>query len=297
MEEKKSEYIQAPIETVTYDGKIWGAPESIGRGLPLLPHRQGQDPAHDMAGGLHAGQGPGRDRLSGRALRGPDVRLPRAAVRGRRHGALRGRQEGDDRLARERQGAAVHGRRAQGRRRAEGRHHLHGARVARGLPDRQVRVHAQLALRLRAQPEGQAKVKGKFEVMPFPEFEGGGKAGILGGHNSVISVYSKNPGAALKLVDFIGSPEIQKAYAAQFSLSPRQGGGLQRRGRARRRCRSRTSSSRRSRRPRPVRCRRSTRRSRRRSTRTSTRALSGQTTPEDAITQAQADIEKALSTF
>ena len=36
----------------------------------------------------------------------------------------------------------------------------------------------------------------------------------------MISVYSKNPGAALKLVDFIGSPEIQKAYAAEFSLAP-----------------------------------------------------------------------------
>ena len=63
-------------------------------------------------------------------------------------------------------------------------------------------------------------VKGKFTVMPFPEFEGGGKAGILGGHNSVISAYSKNPGGALKLIEFIGSPEIQRAYAAQFSLSP-----------------------------------------------------------------------------
>jgi multiple sugar transport system substrate-binding protein len=33
-------------------------------------------------------------------------------------------------------------------------------------------------------------------------------------------VYSKNPGGALKLIDHIGSPEIQTAYAAQFSLSP-----------------------------------------------------------------------------
>jgi multiple sugar transport system substrate-binding protein len=65
-----------------------------------------------------------------------------------------------------------------------------------------------------------SKIKGKFAVAPLPTFEGGGKAGILGGHNSVISVYSKNPGAALKLVEFIGSPEIQKAYATQFSLAP-----------------------------------------------------------------------------
>jgi multiple sugar transport system substrate-binding protein len=65
-----------------------------------------------------------------------------------------------------------------------------------------------------------AKVKGKFAVAPFPAFEGAGKAGILGGHNDVISAYSKNPGGALKLVDFDGSNEVQKAFAAQFSLSP-----------------------------------------------------------------------------
>src|ERR671910_129281 len=28
MEDKKADYIEAPVETVTYDGKIWGAPES-----------------------------------------------------------------------------------------------------------------------------------------------------------------------------------------------------------------------------------------------------------------------------
>src|SRR4051812_38074523 len=33
-----------------------------------------------------------------------------------------------------------------------------------------------------------SKVAGKFSVAPLPTFEGGGKAGILGGHNSVISV-------------------------------------------------------------------------------------------------------------
>jgi multiple sugar transport system substrate-binding protein len=39
---------------------------------------------------------------------------------------------------------------------------------------------------------GSSKVKGKYKVAPLPSFEGGGKAGILGGHNSVISVYTKN---------------------------------------------------------------------------------------------------------
>ena len=64
---------------------------------------------------------------------------------------------------------------------------------------------------------GSSKVKGKYKVAPLPSFEGGGKAGILGGHNSVISVYSKNPGLSLKLADFYASPAFQKKLLLQFS--------------------------------------------------------------------------------
>jgi multiple sugar transport system substrate-binding protein len=64
------------------------------------------------------------------------------------------------------------------------------------------------------------KVKGKFAVAPFPAFEGGGKAGILGGHNLVISAYSKNPKAAVFVVDHLTSPDTIKINAAKFSLAP-----------------------------------------------------------------------------
>jgi multiple sugar transport system substrate-binding protein len=63
-------------------------------------------------------------------------------------------------------------------------------------------------------------VAGKFKVMPFPQFEGGGKAAILGGHNFVISAYSKNPAAALKLTDYFISPEVQKTEFLDYSLAP-----------------------------------------------------------------------------
>ena len=65
-----------------------------------------------------------------------------------------------------------------------------------------------------------AKVKGKFKVAPFPQFEGGGKAGILGGHNLVISAYSKNPKGAVTLIDFLTSPQIERQDAAKYSLAP-----------------------------------------------------------------------------
>jgi multiple sugar transport system substrate-binding protein len=62
-----------------------------------------------------------------------------------------------------------------------------------------------------------SKVKGKYKVAPLPSFEGGGKAGILGGHNSVISAYTKNPGLALKFSDFYASPEFQKIALLKYS--------------------------------------------------------------------------------
>jgi multiple sugar transport system substrate-binding protein len=60
----------------------------------------------------------------------------------------------------------------------------------------------------------------KFAVAAFPSFEGGGKAGILGGHNVVISTYSKNPKGALLLADFISSDQIQKQDAVKYSVAP-----------------------------------------------------------------------------
>jgi multiple sugar transport system substrate-binding protein len=65
-----------------------------------------------------------------------------------------------------------------------------------------------------------SKVAGKFDVAPFPEFVGAGKAAILGGHNLVISVFSENPGPALKLVDFLTSEEEQITMFRDFSLAP-----------------------------------------------------------------------------
>jgi multiple sugar transport system substrate-binding protein len=65
-----------------------------------------------------------------------------------------------------------------------------------------------------------SKTKGKFKVAPFPTFEGAGKAGILGGHNLVVSAYSKNPKGAVTLVDFLTSKQIEVQDAAKYSLAP-----------------------------------------------------------------------------
>jgi trehalose/maltose transport system substrate-binding protein len=65
-----------------------------------------------------------------------------------------------------------------------------------------------------------SKVKGKFAVAPYPEWQGGGKAAILGGHNSVVSAYSKNPGGALKLIDYLTSEKRMTKNAVKFSKTP-----------------------------------------------------------------------------
>jgi trehalose/maltose transport system substrate-binding protein len=65
-----------------------------------------------------------------------------------------------------------------------------------------------------------SKVADKFAVAAFPRFEGGGTAGILGGGDLVIAAASKNPGGALKLIDFLTQPDQERQDAAKFSVPP-----------------------------------------------------------------------------
>jgi multiple sugar transport system substrate-binding protein len=64
------------------------------------------------------------------------------------------------------------------------------------------------------------RIRGDFAVMPLPAFEGAGTGGILGGNNPVISAYSENPEGALLLTDWMTSPEILKQDAVEFALPP-----------------------------------------------------------------------------
>jgi multiple sugar transport system substrate-binding protein len=138
--------------------------------------------------------------------------------------------------------------------------------------------------------------KGDFDVAPFPEFEGGGKAGILGGFNLVISTFSKNPGAALKFIDYMtheqrqaediveysdasplkavyDDPEVQKAqpFSAELKAAVEQS-------------KARPIS--------PVYPQIS-----QAIYKNVNEALSGKMSPEDALKQAQTEMEQALETF
>ncbi|MGH2948774.1 MAG: ABC transporter substrate-binding protein [Solirubrobacteraceae bacterium] len=65
-----------------------------------------------------------------------------------------------------------------------------------------------------------SEIRGDFEVAPFPSWEGGQAAGVLGGANLVISAFSENPGGALALVDFITNEESMNRAASEYALPP-----------------------------------------------------------------------------
>jgi multiple sugar transport system substrate-binding protein len=219
MQSKKADYIQAPIETATYDGKIWGAPESSDSAfiyyrtdkVKTLPSTWQALYADAQKNGGIVFQGAPYEGLTCDFLElafaaGGTVLSP--------DGTKSTIDSPENVKALElmmsvvKDGAAPK------------------AVTTYMEPESLTAFQTGKYTYMRNWPYAYAlnqkasKVKGKFAVAPFPSFEGGTKAGILGGHNSVISAYSKNPGAALKLVDFIGSPEIQTAYAAKFSLTP-----------------------------------------------------------------------------
>jgi multiple sugar transport system substrate-binding protein len=58
----------------------------------------------------------------------------------------------------------------------------------------------------------------KFNLEPLPKFGSGQPASILGGYNLGISTYSKNPGGALSFVNFATGPAAQKKFFIKSSL-------------------------------------------------------------------------------
>jgi multiple sugar transport system substrate-binding protein len=140
------------------------------------------------------------------------------------------------------------------------------------------------------------QLKGKFRVAPLPAFQGAGKAGVLGGANAVISAFSQNPGGALQLVDYISGPEHQRLIASKFSLAPTLGATYD-------------DPAVKKALPFSAELKQAVSQAKARPVspvypqisqaiyRNVNAALSGQTSAENAMKQAQADIEKALATF
>jgi multiple sugar transport system substrate-binding protein len=65
-----------------------------------------------------------------------------------------------------------------------------------------------------------SKNKSNLGVAALPSWKGRPPATVLAGHNLVISRFSQNPAAALKLVDYLSSPTIVRQNAIDQSLMP-----------------------------------------------------------------------------
>ncbi len=59
-----------------------------------------------------------------------------------------------------------------------------------------------------------------FEVTTFPSFEGNSGAGVLGGYDLAISAYSGNPEGSLAFIEFATNPAQQAIQASKASLPP-----------------------------------------------------------------------------
>jgi hypothetical protein len=62
-------------------------------------------------------------------------------------------------------------------------------------------------------------IKGKFDVAPLPS-GGDGSSATLGGWNLAVSRLSPNPAAAIDLVRYLASPEVQKRRAIETANLP-----------------------------------------------------------------------------
>ena len=65
-----------------------------------------------------------------------------------------------------------------------------------------------------------SKIADKFDIATFPGFAGQEGAGVLGGYNLGISAYSKNPEGSLAFIEFATNPDQQKIMATEASLPP-----------------------------------------------------------------------------
>ncbi len=68
--------------------------------------------------------------------------------------------------------------------------------------------------------EAHPGVAGAVGVVPLPSWGTRAPVTVLGGHVLVVSAFSDNPAAALRLVDFLSSAEVVKRDAIEFSLAP-----------------------------------------------------------------------------
>jgi len=221
MAKRKSEFIQAPIETVTFEGRQWGVPETTDAGFLYVNDKKvSSTPSTWQDVYQQAGQNGGIV-YQGAAYEGLTCDYLELLF------AAGGKVLSDDGTK-----SAINSPQAvkalqlmvDGIKGGDAPKAVTTYMEPESLAAWQTGKYAFMrnwpyAYALSQNDKG-SKVKGNFKVVPQPSFQGAGKGGVLGGHNSVISVYSKNPGAALAVVDYNTSLENNIAAAKEASLAP-----------------------------------------------------------------------------
>jgi multiple sugar transport system substrate-binding protein len=222
IEAKTGDYLKAPLQTVQYDGKYWGVPETSDAGLLYVNTSKVKDVPDTWQGVYESAKSNGGIVYQGAAYEGLTCDFLELLFAS---GGTVLNDDGTKATIDSPEAKAALDFMVEGVKSGAAPKSVVTYMEPESLAQWQTGEPAYMrnwpyAYALSNDKKQSPKTAGKFEAVPQPSFEGGGKGGILGGHNSVISAYSKNPGAALKLIEFIGSPEIQKAYATQFSLTP-----------------------------------------------------------------------------
>jgi len=216
---RKDEFIPSTLESVTYDGKIWGVPRVTDAGLLYYRSDQVKQVPSTWQGVYQDAKSKNGIVYQGASYEGLTVDFLELAF------AAGGKVLSDDGKkseinSPENQKALefmVNGIKDGGAPKAVTTYMEEPARRAfeAGKATYERQWPYAYALGLQA-----PKITGEFRVAPFPSFEGGGKAAILGGHNMVISAFSKNPDAMLNFINYMTSAPVMKSNAVKYSKAP-----------------------------------------------------------------------------
>jgi multiple sugar transport system substrate-binding protein len=221
VDKRKSEFIQAPLETVTFEQKIWGVPETTDAAFLYYQDDKISSPPQTWQQVYQQARQEGGIVYQGAAYEGLTCDFLELAFAA---GGQVLNEDGTKAAINSPENVKALQLMVDGIKNGSAPRAVTTYMEPESLAAWQTGKYAFMrnwpyAYALSQNDKG-SKVKGQFKVMPFPAFEGAGKAGILGGHNSVISVYSKNPGAALAVVDYVTSLENNVRNASKFSLAP-----------------------------------------------------------------------------
>jgi multiple sugar transport system substrate-binding protein len=220
VEERREEFVPSTLETVRYDGRYWGLPKQTDAGFLYYRTDQVEDPPQTWQGVYEVAERENQIVYQGARYEGLTVDFLELAFA---NGGRVLSEDGTESAIDSPENLEALQFMAQGIR--EGA----APRSVVTYMEEQARRQFQSgrATFMRNWPYAYAlakrqgsDIRNRFAVAPLPAFEGGGTGGVLGGHNLVVSAHSNNPGGALRLVEYLTSPEAMERDAAEYSLAP-----------------------------------------------------------------------------